>query len=51
LIQEAGGLVGAPDGSAEVTSQGDIMAANPRLFKAMARALREDYLQIRKPAS
>ncbi|HET7588192.1 MAG TPA: inositol monophosphatase family protein [Gammaproteobacteria bacterium] len=47
LIQEAGGLVGAPDGGAEVTSQGDIMAANPRLFKMMAQALRADYREIR----
>ncbi|HET6726387.1 MAG TPA: inositol monophosphatase family protein, partial [Gammaproteobacteria bacterium] len=47
MIQEAGGLVGAPDGGAEVTPQGDIMAANPRLFKMMAQALRKDYLEIR----
>ncbi|HET8552145.1 MAG TPA: inositol monophosphatase family protein [Gammaproteobacteria bacterium] len=47
LIQEAGGLVGAPDGGAEVTGEGDIMAANPRLFKAMAQALRNDYRRIR----
>lgn len=46
LVQEAGGLVGAPDGSPEITSSGDILAANPRLFKALARALRGHFLEI-----
>ncbi len=47
MIQEAGGLVGAPDGAPEATADVDIMAANPRLFKAMARALRDDYRALR----
>lgn len=47
MVQEAGGLIGAPDGGAEISAEGDILAANPRLFKAMAKALRQDYRAIR----
>jgi myo-inositol-1(or 4)-monophosphatase len=47
LVQEAGGLVGAPDGGAEITANGDVLAANPRVFKALAKELRPHYLEAK----
>jgi len=39
LIQEAGGLVGDPRGGEDHMRSGDIVAANPRLFRAMLQRL------------
>jgi myo-inositol-1(or 4)-monophosphatase len=40
LIQEAGGLVGDFSGGAEFMDSGDILTANPKVFREMLRALR-----------
>lgn len=48
MIQEAGGLVGAPDGGADVTPDGDIMTANPHLFRALSRVLKPYFEEIRR---
>ncbi|OOG22283.1 inositol monophosphatase [Thioalkalivibrio denitrificans] len=39
LVQEAGGLVGDPRGGADALSSGDVVAAGPKLFKAMVQRL------------
>ena len=39
LVQEAGGLVGDPRGGADALASGDVVAAGPKLFKAMVQRL------------
>ena len=47
LVLEAGGLVGEPGGGADWLNSGDIVAATPRVFKAMLRTLgRKDTMTI-----
>ena len=41
LIQEAGGLVGELSGGVNYMDSGNIVAANPKLFKVMLKALRD----------
>lgn len=41
LIQEAGGLVGELSGGVNYMNSGNIVAANPKLFKVMLKALRD----------
>ncbi len=40
LLKEAGALIGGPDGTPSVGPEGDLMAAGPRLFKAMVQRLK-----------
>jgi myo-inositol-1(or 4)-monophosphatase len=40
LIQEAGGLVGDMSGGHDYFQSGDVVAANPKVFKAMLQAIR-----------
>jgi len=47
LIQEAGGLVSDIHGGHEIFETGHIIAANPRVFKAMVKTLHPHALQIR----
>ena len=46
LIQEAGGLVSDIHGGHEIFETGHIIAANPRVFKAMVKTLHPHALQI-----
>ncbi len=39
LVQEAGGLVGTPDGGHDVMARGDVVAAGPKVFKTMLQRL------------
>jgi myo-inositol-1(or 4)-monophosphatase len=39
LVQEAGGLVGDPRGGADALASGDVVAAGPKLYKAMVQRL------------
>lgn len=39
LVQEAGGLVGDPRGGADALASGDVVAASPKVFKAMVKRL------------
>lgn len=40
LIQEAGGLVGDPDGGDRYLGRGDIVAGNPKIFQALIETIR-----------
>lgn len=40
LLREAGALMGGPDGSPNVTIDGPLMAAGPRLYKALVQVLK-----------
>ncbi len=40
LIREAGGMVGNPAGGPEFLKHGHVLAGNPKVFKALAQALR-----------
>ncbi|HET8790666.1 MAG TPA: inositol monophosphatase, partial [Modicisalibacter sp.] len=40
LLREAGALMGGPDGSPSVTIDGPLMAAGPRLYKALVQVLK-----------
>lgn len=39
LLKESGALIGTPDGQPSVRIEGALMAANPRLFKALIKQL------------
>jgi myo-inositol-1(or 4)-monophosphatase len=39
LVQEAGGLVGDPRGGTDALASGDVVAAGPKVFKAMVQRL------------
>lgn len=39
LVKEAGGLVGDPQGGENYLKQGDIVAGNPKVFKALLQAI------------
>lgn len=41
LVQEAGGFVGDPNGGDSYMTSGDIVAANPKLFKVMVQTLKK----------
>lgn len=40
LLKEAGALMGGPDGSPSVAPEGSLMAAGPRLYKALVQQLK-----------
>ncbi len=40
LLKEAGALMGGPDGSPSVAVEGNLMAAGPRLYKALVQVLK-----------
>ncbi|WP_104204505.1 inositol monophosphatase family protein [Billgrantia saliphila] len=43
LLKEAGALLGTPDGQPSVETEGQLMAAGPRLFKALVQQLKPHF--------
>ncbi|TFH86985.1 inositol monophosphatase [Billgrantia azerbaijanica] len=43
LLKEAGALLGTPDGQPAVTVEGQLMAAGPRLYKALVQQLKPHF--------
>jgi myo-inositol-1(or 4)-monophosphatase len=43
LLKEAGALIGTPDGQPSVDTAGQLMAAGPRLFKALVQQLKPHF--------
>ncbi|MBF8222747.1 MULTISPECIES: inositol monophosphatase family protein [Halomonadaceae] len=43
LLKEAGALIGSLDGAPSVPTEGQLMAANPRLFKALMQQLKPHF--------
>lgn len=43
MVQEAGGILGDFDGSANHLKSGDIIAASPKVFKSLAPAIKKHY--------
>ncbi|MFG6179267.1 inositol monophosphatase family protein [Halomonas sp. THAF12] len=43
LLKETGALQGTPDGQPSVTAEGQLMAAGPRLFKALLKQLKPHF--------
>lgn len=46
ILKEAGALIGTPDGRPSVSADGPLMAANPRLFKALIKTLAPHVVNI-----
>ncbi|MGL6252573.1 MAG: inositol monophosphatase family protein, partial [Billgrantia desiderata] len=43
LLKEAGALMGTPDGQPSVEAEGQLMAAGPRLYKALVQQLKPHF--------
>ncbi|UYG07304.1 inositol monophosphatase family protein [Halomonas sp. M4R1S46] len=43
LLKEAGALMGTPDGQPSIEAEGQLMAAGPRLFKALVQQLKPHF--------
>lgn len=50
LVQEAGGIVTEPDGGDDYVRSGDVAAANPKVLRAMLRAMRPPTPPAHDPA-